>query len=157
LTNRRPKKADFITIADKSGVPVLFLADTPGIMSGSAAEKAGTLRAAARMYRAQAEMKSPKLHVTLRKAFGFGSSVMAMNPFDSQTASFALPGVSLGGIPVAGGSQAAKLDDELTKQLEESQNSGAWTAGDALAYDEIIDPRDLRKRLASALSLGLEN
>ena len=147
------KAADFIATIDKLGLSILFLTDTPGIMSGSAAEQAGTLRAAAKMYRAQAEMQSPKLHVTLRKAFGFGSCVMAMNPFDKQTASFALPGVSLGGIPVAGGSQAAKLDKALTQQLKESQDSGAWTAGDALAYDEIIDPRDLRKRLISALAV----
>ena len=33
----------------------------------------------------------PKLHVTVRKAFGFGSSVMAMNGFDGQTMSFGLP------------------------------------------------------------------
>ncbi len=147
------KAADFITTIGKSGLPVLFLADTPGVMSGSAAERAGTLRAAARMYRAQSTLQSPKLHITLRKAFGFGSCLMAMNPFDKQTASFALPGISLGGIPAAGGSEAAGLDKELADQIQESQNNGALTAGDALAYDEIIDPRDLRKRLISSLAL----
>lgn len=145
------KAADFIETVDALGLPVLFLADTPGIMSGSAAEKAGTLRAAARMYRAQAQMRSPKLHVTLRKAFGFGSCVMAMNPFDKQATTLALPGISLGGIPVAGGVQAANLDQAMAEKLAEAQNSGAWTAGDALAYDEIITPEQMRDRLISAL------
>ncbi|CAA0118996.1 Methylmalonyl-CoA carboxyltransferase 12S subunit [BD1-7 clade bacterium] len=147
------KAADFIRSLDALNLPILFIADTPGIMSGSAAERAGTLRSAARMYHAQALMTSPKLHVTLRKAFGFGSCVMAMNPFDKQTAAYGLPGVSLGGIPIAGGAEAANLDEETAQKLAEAQNSGAWTAGDALAYDEIVDPRDLRGRLAKAMQI----
>jgi acetyl-CoA carboxylase carboxyltransferase component len=79
------KAAYFIGLADTYHLPVIFLADNPGIMSGSAAEKAGTLRAAAAMYAAQCKLSTPKLHVTLRKAYGFGSSLMAMNPFDNQT------------------------------------------------------------------------
>ena len=37
-----------------------------------------------------------EFHVTLRKAFGFGSSIMAMNPFDGQTISLAFPSITLG-------------------------------------------------------------
>lgn len=145
------KAADFINCYNKHNIPFLFLADTPGVMSGTAAEKAGTLRAAAQMYKAQASISGVKLHVTLRKAFGFGSCVMAMNPFDNQAASFALPGISLGGIPVAGGAAAANIDEETAIKLKEAEQSGAWTAGDAMAYDEIVDPRELRKYLIKAM------
>ncbi|MDP6342888.1 MAG: carboxyl transferase domain-containing protein [Alphaproteobacteria bacterium] len=150
------KAADFITRVDNLGLPVLFLADTPGVMSGAAAERAGTLRSTARMYHAQAHMQSPKLHVTIRKAFGFGSFVMAMNPFDRQTISLGLPGVSLGRLPVDGGAQAANLDDDSARRLRDAQTSGAWTAGDELAYDEIVDPRDLRQRLITAIEIALK-
>ena len=141
------KAADFIHCYNAHQLPFLFLADTPGIMSGTAAEKAGTLKAAGRMYKAQHGIACNKFHVTLRKAYGFGSCVMAMNPFDHQTASFALPGINLGGIPVAGGAQAANVNKETAGHLKDAEQNGAYYAGDALAYDEIIHPGELRQRL----------
>ena len=149
------KAAHFLELADAFHLPVLFLADNPGIMSGSQAEQRGTLRAAAKMYFAQSKLRSPKLHVTLRKAFGFGSSLMAMNPFDHQTISLALPGVYLGGIPAKRGSQAANLDNNIQELLTTLENGGAWYAADNMAYDEIIDPRELRNALLQALKLSL--
>lgn len=145
------KAARFLQIAEAFHLPVVFLADNPGILSGSKAEAAGTLRAAARMFMAQSRLRVPKLHVTLRKAYGFGSSVMAMNPFDHQTLSVAFPGISLGGLPAAGGAQAAGMDAEASRRMREAQSSGAWSAGDTLAYDEIIDPRELRNTLLAGL------
>lgn len=152
--NAAEKATHFIEMADAFHLPVIFLADNPGIMSGSKAEQAGTLRSAARMYMAQARLRSPKLHITLRKAFGFGSSLMGMNPFDDQTITLALPGISLGGIPATGGGNAAKVDEDTQAQLTAAETSGAWSAGDTMAYDEIVDPRDLRNRLMSCLELS---
>lgn len=76
------KATHFMEVAGAFHLPVIFLADNPGVMGGTRAEQSGVLRHAARMFVAQRRLQSPKLHVTLRKAFGFGSSVMAMNPFD---------------------------------------------------------------------------
>lgn len=148
------KAAHFIDIANAYGLPVIFLADNPGIMSGSKAERDGTLRAAARMYAAQAGLRSPKLHITLRKAFGFGSSLMAMNPFDQQTLTLALPGITLGGIPAQGGGNAANVDEKTANLLAEAEASGSWSTGDTMAYDEIIDPRDMRNALLRGLELA---
>ncbi len=147
------KAAHFMEVANAFHLPVIFLADNPGIMSGSKAEQAGTLRAAARMYMAQSRIQSPKLHITLRKAFGFGSSLMAMNPFDHQTITLALPGISLGGIPSTGGGNAAKVNEETKAQLAAAETSSAWSSGDTMAYDEIIDPRDMRNALLKTLTL----
>lgn len=148
------KASHFLQLVNAWHLPVLFLTDNPGIMSGSKAEREGTLRAAARMYQAQARLAVPKLHVTLRKAFGFGSSLMAMNPFDQQTLSVAFPGISLGGLPAGSGSKAAKLDDERAAQLAAAVASGAWTTGDTMAFDEIIDPRELRNVFLRGLALA---
>lgn len=152
--NAASKAAHFLQLANAWHLPVLFLTDNPGIMSGSKAEREGTLRAAARMYQAQARLSVPKLHVTLRKAFGFGSSLMAMNPFDQQTLSVAFPGISLGGLPAGSGSKAAKLDDERAAQLAAAVTSGAWITGDTMAFDEIIDPRELRNIFLHALRVS---
>jgi acetyl-CoA carboxylase carboxyltransferase component len=148
------KAARFLQVADAFHLPVLFLADTPGVLSGSKAERAGTLRAAARLYMAQARLRVPKLHVTLRKAYGFGSSVMGMNPFDRQSLTLAFPGISLGGLPAAGAG-AAGFDAGGRDAMAQRQSEGAWSAGDTLAYDEIIDPRELRNALLAGLQLAL--
>jgi acetyl-CoA carboxylase carboxyltransferase component len=120
-------------------------------MAGRQAERAGTLRAAARMYAAQARLSSPKLHVTLRKVFGFGSSLMAMNPFDGQTLTLAFPTLTLGALPAGSGGAAAKLGEGERAQLRSAEGGGAWSAADAMAYDDVIDPRELRNALLAGL------
>src|SRR5439155_1175132 len=72
------KAAHFIDVCDAFHLPLVFLADNPGVLAGTAAERGGVLRHAARMFAAQAGVRSPKLHLTLRKAYGFGSWLMAM-------------------------------------------------------------------------------
>ena len=147
------KGAHFLDICNNYHLPVIFLADNPGVMTGTVAERDGTLRASARMFAAQCRLRGPKLHLTLRKAFGFGSSLMGMNPFDEQTASFALPGIALGAMPAAGGSKAAKLSPEEARAAVETQAESTWTTADNLAYDDIIDPRQMRNVLLRSLLL----
>lgn len=147
------KAAEFIRIADARGLPLVFLADTPGVMPGTASERAGMLRHAARMFAAQHAARVPKLHVTLRKAFGFGSSIMAMNPFDRQTLSLAFPAISLGAMPAASGAAAAGLDTEAAAKALAAQTEAAWNLSGRMAYDEIIDPRELRNALLAGLRL----
>jgi acetyl-CoA carboxylase carboxyltransferase component len=146
------KSAHFLRVAGAFGLPVVFFADTPGVMPGPKAERAATLGAAARMYTAQRAIRAPKVHVTLRKAFGFGSSLMAMNPFDHQTVTLAFPGISLGGLPALGGAAASKASDAERERMGELQ-SGAWSAADNLGYDRVIDPRELRNELIRALGI----
>jgi acetyl-CoA carboxylase carboxyltransferase component len=147
------KAAHFLDVAGAFHLPVVFLADTPGVMAGTAAEKSGVLRHAARMFVAQHRLKVPKLHVTLRKAFGFGSSIMAMNPFDNQTVSLAFPAISLGAMPAASGATAAKLDEAARAKAEAEQAGGAYHIADKMGFDDVIDPRDLRDALIQGLKL----
>lgn len=151
------KATHLIKLADRFNLPALFLADNPGIMSGSQAEQAGTLRAAAEMYRAQTRFRPAKLHVTLRKAFGFGSSLMAMNPFDGQTISLALPGVMLGGMPTRGGDTAAGMDPETAAKMQALESSASWSTADTMAFDEIVDPRQLRNALLQGLRIAINH
>jgi acetyl-CoA carboxylase carboxyltransferase component len=131
----------------------VFLADNPGVLAGTKAEREGALRAAARMFAAQHRLTVPKLHVTLRKAFGFGSSVMAMNPYDDQTILYAFPGVTLGAMPAESGGRSAKLDDATQAEVSASQTGGPWPQAHGMGYDDVIDPRDLRDALLRALLL----
>jgi acetyl-CoA carboxylase carboxyltransferase component len=131
------KGAHFLDVAAAHHLPVLFLADNPGVLAGTAAERSGALRAAARLYAAQARVRAPKLHVTLRKAYGFGSSVMAMNPFDAQTVTLALPWAELAAMP--------------------SSSDGpppVYRTADTMGYDDVVDPAELRNALLAALRLA---
>jgi methylmalonyl-CoA decarboxylase subunit alpha len=146
------KAAHFLDVADAFGLPCLFLADNPGVLAGTAAERLGILRHAARLFVVQHRMRVPKLHVTLRKAFGFGSSIMAMNPFDGQTITLALPSITLGALPAA--SEGSAIDDpEERARLAAEQARASVIAGARLSYDDVIDPRDLRNALLAGLSL----
>jgi acetyl-CoA carboxylase carboxyltransferase component len=147
------KAAHFLDVAGAFRIPTIFLTDNPGVMAGTAAEKSGILRHAARMFMAQHRLKSPKIHVTLRKAFGFGSSIMAMNPFDGQTAVYAFPSITLGAMPVSGVADAAKLDEATRARLEAEQAGSAYHLADGMKYDDVIDPRDLRNALLNGLAL----
>lgn len=148
------KAAHFLDVANAFHLPVVFLTDNPGVMAGTAAERSGALRRAARMFVAQHRLRVPKLHVTLRKAFGFGSSIMGMNPFDHQTLSLAFPAVTLGSMPAASGAASAKLDEAARARAEAAQAGGAFHVADRLGYDEIIDPRELRNALLQGLALA---
>jgi acetyl-CoA carboxylase carboxyltransferase component len=147
------KAAHFLGVAAAFHLPVVFLADNPGVLAGSASERSGILRHAARMFAAQARVASPKLHVTLRKAYGFGSSLMAMNPFDDQTVSLALPGARLGAMPAEGGADAAGVDGDTKAVLQHAELGGAYAAADTMSYDEIVEPAELRGALLDALRL----
>lgn len=148
------KAARFLEVVGAFRLPVVFLADNPGVLAGSVAEQEGALRHAARMFAAQHRLVSPKLHVTFRKAFGFGSSVMAMNPFDGQTLSLAFPGATLGAMPAQGGGAAAKADDETQAALDQRERGGPYGVADSMGFDEIIDPRTLRNALLDGLEVA---
>jgi acetyl-CoA carboxylase carboxyltransferase component len=148
------KAAHFCDVADTFHLPVVFLADNPGVMSGTAAERSGALRYVARMFVAQHRLRVPKLHVTVRKAFGFGSSVMAMNPFDGQTLSLAFPAVTLGALPAASGAESAKMDDEALARAEAEQASASYRSANTMSFDDVIDPRQLRNALLHGLALS---
>jgi acetyl-CoA carboxylase carboxyltransferase component len=152
-SNAADKAAHFLAVANAFGLPCIFLADNPGVLAGTTAERQGILRHAARMFAVQHSLDVPKLHVTLRKAFGFGSSVMAMNPFDGQTITLAFPSITLGALPASSEGSAIADPTErarvAAKQAKASISAGSW-----LAYDDVIDPRDLRNALLAGLALA---
>ena len=144
------KASHFIEVADAFDLPLIMLLDNPGVMPGPEAEKSGVLRAAGRMFATQRRYCGQKIVITLRKAFGFGSSVMGMNPWDGQAISLALPSVTLGGVPAIGGAEAARASEAEAAQMQDVQ-SGAWVPADAMAFDKVVDPRELRNEIIAVL------
>ncbi len=126
------KAARFLDVAGAFGLPCVFLADNPGVLAGTLAERQGILRHAARMFAVQHRLTVPKLHVTLRKAFGFGSSIMAMNPFDGQTITLAFPSITLGAMPASSEGTAVADPEERARLAAEQATPRSPRGADSL-------------------------
>ena len=84
------KCARFIWLCDAFNIPLLFLADVPGFMIGTAVERQGIIRHGAKLITAVSEATVPKLCVVARKAYGAGLYAMAGPGFEPD-ATIALP------------------------------------------------------------------
>jgi acetyl-CoA carboxylase carboxyltransferase component len=151
------KAAHFITVADSFHLPLVFLADNPGMLPGSRSERSGVLRAGARMFVAQTVATTVKLHLTLRKAYGFGSMVMSLLSFDGQGATFAYPGATMGAMSAAALSKASHAGDDLTATLRDAELQASYRSAEHMGFDELIDPRETRDALLTALRRGLSS
>jgi methylmalonyl-CoA decarboxylase subunit alpha len=153
------KAARFIETCDAFGIPLLFLADVPGFMIGTAVEKQGIIRHGAKMISAVSEATVPKLSVIVRKAYGAGLYAMAGPAFDPD-ATLALPTAK---IAVMGPSaavnavfynqlQAIEDEDERVKKRAELMETYAEGVdllhlASELVIDAVIQPEDLRAEL----------
>src|SRR5207247_10320716 len=84
------KVARFVWLCDAFNIPLVFLADVPGFMVGTAVERQGIIRHGAKMITAVSEATVPKFSVIVRKAYGAGLYAMAGPGFEPD-ATIALP------------------------------------------------------------------
>ncbi|CAN5513793.1 carboxyl transferase domain-containing protein [soil metagenome] len=150
------KAAHFIMVADSFHLPIIFLADNPGMLPGSRSESSGILRSGARMFAAQTMATTVKLHLTLRKAYGFGSMVMSLLGFDDQVATFGYPGATMGAMSAAALGRASKAGEDATAALRDVELQASFTSAETLGFDELIDPRETRDALLAAVTRGLQ-
>jgi acetyl-CoA carboxylase carboxyltransferase component len=149
------KAAHFITVADSFHLPIVFLADNPGMLPGSRSEKSGVLRSGARMFAAQTAATTIKLHVTLRKAYGFGSMVMSLMGFDNQGATFAYPGATMGAMSAAALSRASHAAEDVEAKLRKMEVEASFRSAAHLGFDDLIHPEETRNALLAALQRGI--
>ncbi len=151
------KAAHFILVADSFHLPLVFLADNPGMLPGSRSEREGVLRSGGRMFAAQTAATTVKLHVTLRKAYGFGSMVMSLLGFDHQTAAFAYPGATMGAMSAAALSRATHAGEDVSAKLRHAELQASFRSAEHMGFDELIDPRETRDALLASLRRGLSS
>ena len=116
------KASHFIMVADSFHLPIVFVADNPGMLPGSRSERSAVLRAGARV-RGADPRHNDQVQRHNPQGLGFGSMVMAMMGFDHQSATFAYPGVTLGAMsarrsagPCTPARRAEKLRDAESKR-----------------------------------------
>jgi acetyl-CoA carboxylase carboxyltransferase component len=160
------KAARFIWTCNAFNVPLLFLADVPGFMIGTAVERQGIIRAGAKMISAVAEATVPKLSVIVRKAYGAGLYAMAGPAFDPD-ACIALPGARIAVMgPEAAVNvvyyneiQAIEDPDERAARVEKLRREFAEEIdilhlASELVVDAVIQPEDLRAEVARRFALS---
>lgn len=84
------KATRFVWLCDAFNVPLVYLADVPGFMIGTKVERAGIIRAGAKMISAVSEATVPRVCVVVRKAYGAGLYAMD-GPGFAPSATLALP------------------------------------------------------------------
>jgi acetyl-CoA carboxylase carboxyltransferase component len=153
------KAARFIQTCNAFGVPLLFLADVPGFMIGTAVEREGIIRHGAKMISAVSEATVPKISVIVRKAYGAGLYAMAGPAYDPD-ACLALPTASIAVMgPQAAINavfynqlQAIEDEEERARRTEELRREYAddvdiLRLASELVIDAVVQPEDLRDEL----------
>ena len=159
FTDSADKATRFIQLCDAFSVPLLFLADVPGFMVGTAVEKQGIIRHGAKMISAVSEATVPKICVVVRKAYGAGLYAMAGPGFEPD-ATLALPTAK---IAVMGADAAvnavyynklAAIADEDARAAEVARLRAGYEedidvlrlAGELVA-DDVVEAGELRAQL----------
>jgi acetyl-CoA carboxylase carboxyltransferase component len=155
------KAARFVRTCNAFGLPLVVLVDTPGFLPGTRQESVGVIRHGAKLLHAFAEAVVPKVTVVLRKAYG--GAYICMNSKDlGADLALAWPHAEIG---IMGPRQAvgivhkralAEADDPAAERdrLAEAyadEHVSASVAAHQGFVDEVVEPRDTRRRLAGAL------
>ena len=158
------KAARFIWLCDAFNIPLLFMADVPGFMIGTAVERAGIIRHGAKMISAVSEASVPKISVIVRKAYGAGLYAMS-GPAYEPDATIALPSAKIavmGPEAAINAVFAKKLDglpeDERAarrKELEDeySDDVEIYKLAGELIVDHVVEPDALRDELIRRFDL----
>ena len=149
------KMIRLVDTCDTFHIPVVNFVDNPGFLIGSAAERAGTVRAGARALVAVYQATTPWISILIRRCYGVAGAghgnAQALN------LRYAWPSGDWGSLPIEGGVQAAyKRDiesspdpDARRREIETSLNRfrSPLRTAEAFGIEEIIDPRDTRPLL----------
>ncbi|MGK5507602.1 acyl-CoA carboxylase subunit beta [Brevibacillus formosus] len=153
------KAARFITLCDAFSIPLLFLADVPGFMIGTAVERAGIIRHGAKMISAMAEATVPKISVIVRKAYGAGLYAMASSAFEPD-ACLALPGAQIAvmgpeaAVNAVYSNKIQAIEDPAERQAfiqekrrEYQEDIDLYLLASNLIVDAVVPPSELRREL----------
>ena len=153
------KSTRFVQLCDAFNVPLLFLADVPGFMVGSAVEKQGIIRHGAKMISAISEATVPKVCVVVRKAYGAGLYAMAGPGFEPD-ATIALPTAKIAvmgaeaAVNAVYANKIAAIEDPAEREAFVADKRAEYETdidfvrlASELVIDDIVEPSDLRSAL----------
>lgn len=157
------KAARFVRFCDDFNIPLLCLVDVPGFMPGPDQEHGGIIRHGAKLLYAFTEATVPRMTVILRK--GYGGAYVVMNSkhigadvnYAWPTAEIAVMG-SRGAVEIINRRELKTADDPdtmLSEKMEDYRRQflNPFLAASRGYIDDVIQPRDTRRRLIRALQV----
>jgi propionyl-CoA carboxylase beta chain len=155
------KGARFIRFCDAFNIPLVTFEDVPGFLPGIEQEHGGIIKHGAKLLYAYCEATVPKLTVITRKAYGGAYDVMNSKHVRGDfnvgwpTAEIAVMGPK-GAAEILFKRDIAEADDpkeKLEQLVTEYRDRFAdpYHAASRGFLDDVIDPRETRPRLISAL------
>ena len=159
--NASDKAARFIRFCDAFNIPLLTFTDVPGYMPGTNQEWSGIIRHGAKLLHAYSEATVPKITVITRKAYGGAYIGMCSKQLGADyvmawpTAEIAVMGAE-GACNIIYRSEISAASDPAAKRAElvaayEEQFNNPYFAASLGIIEEIIAPRDTRKRIIALL------
>ncbi len=160
------KISRFVRTCDAYNIPIITFVDAPGFMPGPDQEHGGIIRHGAKVIYAYSEASVPKITVIVRKAYGGAYIAMGSKSMGGDLL-YALPKAEIAVLgPEAAvriihrrDLQAAEDPEKLLKELVEEYRKTYLSPEFALKMgiiDEIVDPKDLRKKLYNAVQFLIE-
>lgn len=157
------KGARFVRFCDAFNIPLLTLVDVPGFLPGIGQEYGGIIRHGAKLLYAFSEATVPRVTVITRKAYGGAYVVMnskqlrADISFAWPTAEIAVMGAE-GAVNIIQRKEIAAAEDPEARRTELIDDyldkfSNPYIAAERGYVDDVIEPRDTRKRLVQAFEM----
>jgi propionyl-CoA carboxylase beta chain len=153
------KAARFVRFCDCFGIPLTTFVDVPGFLPGTAQEYGGLIKHGAKLLFAYAEATVPKVTVITRKAYGGAYDVMSSKHIRGDV-NYAWPSAEIAVMGAKGAAEILYRDelsdpDKIATRIKEYQARFAnpFIAAERGYIDEVIRPRDTRKRLCRALNM----
>ena len=157
--NASVKAARFVRFCDAFNIPIVTLVDVPGFMPGTAQEHGGIIKHGAKLLYAYAECTAPKVTVITRKAYGGAYDVMASKHLRGDV-NLAWPSAEIAVMGPKGAveiifREEAKDATAIKARTEQYREKFAnpFVAGRRGYIDDVIFPRDTRKRLCRSLAM----
>jgi propionyl-CoA carboxylase beta chain len=157
------KAARFVRFCDCFNIPLVTFEDVPGFLPGTTQEFGGIIKHGAKLLYAFCEATVPKLTVITRKAYGGAYCVMSSKHIRGD-ANFAYPTAEIAVMGPDGAvnilykremeaaQNPAALKEEKTREYRE-KFANPYVAAERGYIDEVIEPRDTRRRLIQALEV----
>jgi len=157
------KGARFIRFCDAFNIPIVTFEDVPGFLPGTAQEWGGIIKNGAKLLYAYCEATVPKVTVVVRKAYGGAYDVMSSKHVRGDyniawpTAELAVMGAE-GAVKIVFRKELQESADPARRQRELVEEYNAKFANPYIAaslgyLDDVIEPRETRPRLISALAM----
>jgi propionyl-CoA carboxylase beta chain len=157
------KAARFVRFCDCFNIPLITLTDVTGYLPGTDQEYRGIISHGAKLLYAYSEATVPKIGLVLRKSYGGAYLVMSSKHLRSDI-NFAWPFAELavmgadGAVNIISREEIRDAPDPEAKRREllEDYNlkfSNPYVAADRGYVDDVIDPRETRYKIITALEM----